>query len=216
MSSILQDLRYAARRLVRDRRFTLAAVAALALGIGATSAVFTLVNAVILRSLPFDEPDRIMWLGTRDAKGGEFGVSEPDFEDWRRATRTFSGMALMQMGAVNFSADERAPDRYDAVYISWNGFSLIGAQPAIGRGFSAEDDRPGAPAVVLLSHTVWQSRYGGDRSVVGRAISRECGTGHDCRRHAAGDAVSVHDRSLAADLAEADRANARRPRRDDC
>ena len=79
----------------------------------------------------------------------------------------------MQMGAVNFSADDRAPDQYDAVYISWNGFSLIGTQPVIGRGFSAEDDRPGAPAVVLLSYTVWQSRYGGDRSVVGRAISRE-------------------------------------------
>ena len=171
MSSILQDLRYAARRLVRDRRFTFAAVAALALGIGATSAVFTLVNAVLLRSLPFAEPDRIMWLGTRDPKGGEFGVSEPDFDDWRRATRTFSGIALMQMGAVNFSADQRAPDQYDAVYISWNGFSLIGTQPVIGRGFSAEDDRPGAPAVVLLSYTVWQNRYGGDRSVVGRAIS---------------------------------------------
>ena len=113
MSSILQDLRYAARRLVKDRRFTLAAVAALALGIGATSAVFTLVNAVILRSLPFAEPDRIMWLGTRDAKGGEFGVSEPDFEDWRRATRTFSGISLMQMGPINFSADHRAPDQYD-------------------------------------------------------------------------------------------------------
>jgi putative ABC transport system permease protein len=171
MSSILQDLRYAARRLVRDRRFTFAAVAALALGIGATSAVFTLVNAVLLRSLPFAEPDRIMWLGTRDAQGRDFGVSEPDFEDWRRATRTFSGIALMQSGTVNFSADQRAPDQYDAVYISSNGFSLIGSQPAIGRGFSADDDRPGAPAVVLLSHIVWQSRYGGDRSVVGRAIS---------------------------------------------
>ena len=171
MSSILQDLRYAARRLVRDRRFTLAAVAALALGIGATSAVFTLVNAVLLRSLPFDQPERIMWLGTRNAQGRGFGVSEPDFEDWRRATRTFSGIALMQMGAINFSADQRAPDQYDAVYISSNGFSLIGTQPAIGRGFSAEDDRPRAPAVVLLSHNVWQSRYGGDRSVIGRAIS---------------------------------------------
>jgi putative ABC transport system permease protein len=170
MSSILQDLRFAARRLLRDRRFTLAAVAALALGIGATSAVFTLVNAVLLRGLPFAEPDRIMWLGTRDAKGGEFGVSQPDFEDWRRATRTFSGIALMQMGPINFSADDRAPDQYDAVYISWNGFSLIGTQPVIGRGFSEEDDRPGAPVVALLSYTVWQSRYGGDRSVVGRAI----------------------------------------------
>ena len=170
MSSILQDLRFAARRLVRDRRFTLAAVAALALGIGATSAIFTIVNAVLLRSLPFDDPDRVMMIGTRDAQGREFGVSEPDFEDWRREVRTFSGISLVQMGPVNFSADDRAPDQYDGVYISWNGFSLIGTQPVIGRGFSAEDDRPGSPPVMLLSHAVWQSRYGGDRAIVGRTI----------------------------------------------
>ncbi len=170
MSSILQDLRFAARRLVRDRRFTLAAVAALALGIGATSAIFTIVNAVLLRSLPFDDPDRIMMISTRDAQGREFGVSEPDFEDWRREVRTFSGISLVQMGPVNFSADDRAPDQYDGVYISWNGFSLIGTQPVIGRGFSVEDDRPGSPPVMLLSYTVWQSRYGGDRAVIGRTI----------------------------------------------
>jgi predicted permease len=168
--TIIQDLRFAARRLIRDRRFTLAAIAALALGIGATSAVFTLVNAVLLRTLPFDEPDRIMAIMTRDAQSRTFGVSEPDFEDWRRGTRTFSGISLVQMNPVNFSADERVPDQYDGVYISWNGFSLIGTQAAIGRGFSPEDDRPGAAAVVLLSHKVWQSRYGGDRSVVGRAV----------------------------------------------
>src|SRR6187399_1145455 len=170
MNSIIQDLRYAARRLVKDPRFTLAAVAALALGIGATSAVFTLVNAVLLRSLPFDDPDRIMMIGTKDAQGREFGVSEPDFEDWRREVRTFSGISLVQMGPVNFSADDRAPDQYDGVYISWNGFSLIGTQPVIGRGFSVEDDRPGSPPVMLLSYTVWQSRYGGDRAIVGRTI----------------------------------------------
>jgi predicted permease len=170
MSSILQDLRYAARRLVGDRRFTLAAVAALALGIGATSAVFTLVNAVLLRSLPFDDPDRIMMMGTRDAQGRQFGVSEPDFEDWRRETRTFSGISLVQMGPVSFSADERAPDRYDGAYLSWNGLSLIGTQPIVGRGFAVEDDRPGSPPVILLSYTVWQSRYGGDRAIIGRTI----------------------------------------------
>jgi predicted permease len=167
---ILQDFRFAARRLVRDRRFTLAAIAALALGIGATSAVFTLVNAVLLRSLPFDDPDRIVMINTRDAQGRTFGVSEPDFEDWRAAARTFSGISLVQMGPVNFSADDRVPDQYDGVYISWNGFSLIGTQPAIGRSFVAEDDRAGSPPVMLLSYTVWQSRYGGDRSVVGRTI----------------------------------------------
>jgi putative ABC transport system permease protein len=168
--TILQDLKFAARRLVRDRRFTLAAIAALALGIGATSAVFTLVNAVLLRTLPFDQPERIMMINTRDAQSRTFGVSEPDFEDWRRATRTFSGISLVQMNPVNFSADDRVPDQYDGVYISWNGFSLIGTQAMIGRGFSADDDRPGAPAVVLLSHKVWQSRYGGDKAILGRTI----------------------------------------------
>jgi predicted permease len=170
MPSLVQDLRYAARRLVRDHRFTLAAVAALALGIGATSAVFTLVNAVLLRALPFDSPERIMMIGTRDAKGRTFGVSEPDFDDWRRATRTFAGISLVQMGPISFSADDRAPDQLDGAYISWNGFSLIGTQPVIGRGFAEQDDRPGAPAVVLLSHSVWQNRYAGERSVVGRTV----------------------------------------------
>ena len=170
MSSIIQDLRFAARRLLKDRRFTFAAIAALALGIGATSAVFTLVNAVLLRSLPFDQPDRIMWLSTRDEQNRTFGVSLQDFEDWRRASRTFSGMALISFNPVNFSADDRASDQYEGVYISSDGLSLIGAKPLIGRGFGSEDDIPGAPAVVLLSHRVWQSRYGGDPSVVGRAI----------------------------------------------
>src|ERR1700694_623067 len=98
MQSLLQDLRFAARRLIKDRWFTLAAIAALALGIGVNSAVFTLVNAVLLRGLPFDHPDRIMFLDTRDARGRQFAVSVDDFEDWRRTSRTFSGMTLVQTG----------------------------------------------------------------------------------------------------------------------
>src|SRR5919106_668732 len=88
VQSILQDVRFAGRRLVKDRWFTLAAIAALALGIGANSAVFTLVNAVLLRGLPFDEPDRIMWVDTTDTRGRRSAVSLQDFDDWRSATRT--------------------------------------------------------------------------------------------------------------------------------
>src|SRR5688500_8073220 len=98
MPSIFQDVRFALRRLVRDRWFTLAAIVALALGIGANSAVFTLVSAVLLRGLPFDQPDRIMWIDTRDVRGRNLGVSVDDFEDWRRASRTFTGMTLVQTG----------------------------------------------------------------------------------------------------------------------
>ena len=142
MQSVLQDIRFAARRLVKDRWFTLAAIAALALGIGANSAVFTLVNAVLLRGLPFDEPDRIMMIDWRDTRGRNFGNSLDDFDDLRRASKTFSGMSLVFNGALNISGDDKSPEQYPGVYISANGFSLIGETAALGRAFGPEDDLP--------------------------------------------------------------------------
>jgi len=167
---ILQDLRFAVRRLVKDRWFTLAAVLALALGIGANSAVFTLVNAVLLRGLPFDEPDRIMWVDWRDTRGRTFGNSLQDFDDLQRSSRTFAGMSLVFNGSLNISADDRDPEQYPGVYISANGFNLIGETAALGRAFAAEDDRPGAPPVLLIGNSVWKSRYAGDPSVIGKTV----------------------------------------------
>jgi len=143
MTSILQDVRFALRRLRKDRSFAVAAIAALVLGIGANSAVFTIVNGVLLRSLPFDDPDRIVRIDTRDAQGRERGTSLDDFYDWQRASRAFSGMALAYYSTgFNLSADSDPPERYNGAYISANGFAVIGVTPAIGRGFTAEDDRP--------------------------------------------------------------------------
>ena len=167
---ILQDLRFALRRLVKDRWFTLAAVLALALGIGANSAVFTLVNAVLLRGLPFDEPDRIMWVDWRDTRGRTFGNSLQDFDDLQRSSRTFAGMSLVFNGSLNISADDRDPEQYPGVYISANGFNLIGETAALGRAFTAEDDRLGAPPVLLIGNSVWKSRYAGDPSVIGKTV----------------------------------------------
>jgi len=170
MHRILQDLRFAFRRLVKDRWFTLAAITALALGIGANSAVFTLVNAVLLRGLPFDRPDRIMWVDTHDTRGRNFGVSLQDFEDWRRSSRTFAGMTLVQSGGLSISGDDRVPENYAGGYISANAFDLIGVKPVAGRGFVPADDEPGAEAVALISGDIWKSRYGADPSVIGKAI----------------------------------------------
>ena len=170
MQSILQDLRFALRRLVKDRWFTLAAIAALALGIGANSAVFTIVNAVLLRGLPFDRPDRIMWIDTKDARGRQFAVSVDDFEDWRRASRTFSGMALVQNGNMTISADDRVPVNYPGGSISANAFDLIEVKAALGRGFVPEDDLPGAPPVALISGGIWKSRYASDPAVIGKTV----------------------------------------------
>ena len=126
MQSIFQDVRFAARRLVKDRWFTLAAVAALSLGIGANSAVFTLVNAVLLRGLPFEQSDRIMMIDWKDTRNRNFGNSIQDFEDLQRASRTFAGMSVVFNGSMNLSADDRDPEQYPGVYISANGFRLIG------------------------------------------------------------------------------------------
>src|SRR5262245_15219868 len=170
MHKILQDLRFAFRRLVKDRWFTLAAIVALALGIGANSAVFTLVNAVLLRGLPFGRPDRIMWIDTHDTLGRNFGVSLQDFDDWRRASRTLTGMTLVQSGNLSISGDDRVPESYSGGYISANAFDLVGVQPILGRGFAAADDEPGAPAVALISGDIWKSRFGSDRSVIGKTV----------------------------------------------
>src|SRR5438132_465430 len=170
MHKILQDLRFAFRRLFKDRWFTLAAIVALALGIGANSAVFTLVNAVLLRGLPFNRPDRIMWIDTHDTRGRNFGVSLQDFEDWRRTSRSFAGMTLVQSGSLSISGDDRVPESYPGGYISANAFDLVGIQPIVGRGFQPADDEAGAPAVALISGDIWKSRYGSDPSMIGKAI----------------------------------------------
>jgi putative ABC transport system permease protein len=170
MQNLLHDLRFAARRLVKDRWITLAAVTALSLGIGATSAMFTIVNAVLLRGLPFDDPDRIVRLDSQDTRGRTFGVSLQDFDDWQRASKAFSGMAISFNGSLNFSADDRAPEQYQGGYISANGFDIIGETTVLGRSFGPEDDRPGAPAVAVIGDNLWKTRYGGDPAIVGRSV----------------------------------------------
>jgi putative ABC transport system permease protein len=168
--SFLQDLRFAVRLLVKDRWFSAIAVIALALGIGVNSTVFTFVNAVLIRGLPFDEPDRIMSIGTRDARSRDRGLSYLEFEDYRTGSRAFSGLAGYSGQTMNVSDEGRAPERFAGPYISANAFSLIGERPIIGRGFGPEDDRPGAPPVVLLGNGIWKNRYGGDPAVIGRTI----------------------------------------------
>src|SRR5437773_9180320 len=170
MHSILQDLRFAIRRLIKDRWFTLAAIAALALGIGANGAVFTLVIAVLLRGLPFDRPDRIMWIDTRDSRGRGFGVSFQDFEDWRRASRTFAGITLVQNGTMIVSGDDRLPESYPGGFISANAFDLIGVKAVQGRAFLPEDDAANAPAVALISADIWKSRYASDPAIIGKPV----------------------------------------------
>jgi predicted permease len=168
--SLFQDIRYAVRLLLKDRWFTAVAAVVLALGIGANNAVFTIVNAVLLRSMPFAHPEQLMVMLTRDTRGRQLGVSLADFDDWRSASRTLSGMSMVFSGSFNVSDEGRIPEQYPGAYVSANYFKMIGITPILGRDFAPEDDGPGGPPVVMLSNAVWQQRYGGDRNVLGTPV----------------------------------------------
>jgi hypothetical protein len=163
-------LKYAFRMLIKDPWFTLVAVVALALGIGVNSTVFTFVNAVLLRGLPFPNSDQIVHLNSRNtAEGNSQGVSYPDFQDWRTA-RSFSSLAAYQQVALNISDSGHPPERASGVKVSTNAFSIIGETPIRGRDFKDGEDRQGAEPVAIIGYGLWKTRYGGDPTVIGRSI----------------------------------------------
>jgi putative ABC transport system permease protein len=171
VDDIGQDLRFATRLLLKDRWFTLPAVIALALGIGMNGTMFTIVNAMI-RGLPIDRPERIMSIHTRDGAGRwrGVGVSYLDFREFQATTRAFSGLAAFSQSSVTLGDDGRAAERESAAYVSANAFQLLGERPVLGRDFVSDDDRPGAPAVVMLGSRIWIARYNADPNIVGRSV----------------------------------------------
>jgi putative ABC transport system permease protein len=165
------DLQFAVRLLLKDKWFTLVAATALALGIGVNATVFTFVNAVLIRGLPFRDPDRIMALSSRDqVRDRNMGVSYLDFKDWSAASKSFTGLAAYNGTTMNVSDEGVAPERFSGSYISANAFKLLGQTPVLGRDFLPDDDRPGAVAVVMLGNGVWKTRYGSDPRVIGRTV----------------------------------------------
>lgn len=170
MGTFAADLRYAVRMLRSNPGFTLIAVAALALGIGANTAIFTVVNNVLLQPLPYPEPDRIMRVA-RGYPGGEgTSVSIPKFMTWRQ-NNVFESMALYADAGpgMNIGAGDR-PEQAKTARVSEGYFRVFGAAPAIGRTFSQAEDLPGGPPVMVISHALWQARFGGDPGILGRAI----------------------------------------------
>ena len=165
-----QDLLFAVRLLAKDKWFTLVATLALAFGIGVNAMVFTLVNAVLIRGLPFEDAHQIMAVSAQDpVRNRIMGVSYLELQDWSRVT-SLAGLAALSGATMNVSDAGRTPERLQGNFISANTFSILRQPPALGRNFSPADDAPGATPVVLLSHSVFQNRYGSDPSVIGRTI----------------------------------------------
>jgi putative ABC transport system permease protein len=169
LDALAQDLRYGLRMLRRTPGFTAAALLTLAIGIGANAAIFTIVDAVLLRPLPYADPDRLMTVGDRTAAGGAGNVGFATVIDWRERSRTFESFAMMRSWLPTLVTDGEA-ERLPAVRVSWNYFDMLGVRPALGRGFSADDDRPDHWRVLLLSDRLWRRRFGADPAAVGRTV----------------------------------------------
>src|SRR6266508_2525435 len=170
MNSLWQDLRYGARMLMKKPVFTLIALITLALGIGANTAIFSVVNAVLLRALPYPQPERLVVLAEKQRGGRRMGIAYPNFQDWRERAQSFTEMAGYRFALFNLTGVDK-PVRLQARTVSWNFFRMLGVQPQLGRLFVADDDKQGAAHIVLLSHAFWQEKLGGDPAIVGKAIS---------------------------------------------
>jgi putative ABC transport system permease protein len=170
MTGLGHDLRYALRGLRQRPGFTLVAILTLALGIGANTAIFSVVNGVLLRELPYARSDRLAMLwGHRNAQPlAELSV--PEYWDLRERARSFGDIAAVADGNLNLTGIGAA-ERIGAGYMTANTTAVLGVAPAIGRGFTAEEDAPGGPAAVLLSDGLWRRRFGADPSIVGRSVT---------------------------------------------
>src|SRR5262245_38642069 len=167
---MLQDLRYGARMLLKKPGFTLIAVITLALGIGANAAIFSVVNAVLLRPLPFKDPERLVWVWGTSPKISQANHSPVEFLAYQAQQTSFTEMAAYRnMPFTVTGAGE--PEYVQGVIVSPNYFSLLGVPAARGRVFQPEDVRPGAPRVAVFSHDLWQKRYGGDPNLIGRSLT---------------------------------------------
>jgi putative ABC transport system permease protein len=170
MTAIMQDLKFAIRMLVKSPGFTLAAVLTLALGIGANTAIFSVVNAVLLRPLPFKNASQLVLMRETYKLVGNVSVSYPDFLDWRQQSHSFSGMAVINNVGFNLSGVAQ-PENIGGYAVSPNFLALLGVHPVLGRDFLPSEEKPGTAPVILLSYQLWQSHLGGDPGVIDRSIN---------------------------------------------
>jgi putative ABC transport system permease protein len=170
MRNLLQDIRYSLRALAKSRGFVLTAVATLALGIGANTAIFSVINAVLLRPLPFDDPDRLVRLFETEAAPGMYPFAGPDYLDWQEQNQTLEAVSLCTWGRLCNVSGAGEPQSAIAVDTQANFFSVLGVRPLLGRTFAEGEDREGRNRVAILSFGFWQRHFGAEQGIVGRSI----------------------------------------------
>jgi putative ABC transport system permease protein len=170
LANVLTDARYAARQLRKTPGFTIVAVLTLAFGIGATSAIFSVINAVMLRPLPYPDADRLVSVFEVVPQYGRFAVAPGNFLDWRQQNNVFTHISAYANGSDTYVGSD-GPDRVPMSSVSWDVFETIGVAPALGRGFRAEEDAPKQNAVIVISDGMWRRRFGADPGILGRSVT---------------------------------------------
>ncbi|HEX8679209.1 MAG TPA: ABC transporter permease [Chthoniobacterales bacterium] len=167
----MNDIRYAFRTLLKQPGFTIIAVLTLALGIGANTAIFSVVNAVLLRPLPYPEPERLVYLNETTG-GTNTSIALPDYLDWRNDAKSFQHLAISRLESRNLSGiPGREPERISVAFVTANFFNVIGLNPQLGRSFTQDEDKPGAPALVVLSERLWDRAFNRNPNIIGSAVN---------------------------------------------
>ena len=171
MRAVLRDIRYGARSLRKSRALTAVDVLALTLGIGLTTTMFSIVYGALLKGMPFPDADELVSVQRENVLRGNRRMSTPliDYVDYRTGQRSFTSIAGFYVGSVNISGAEKA-ERFEGAWVSSDLFDVLEVRPALGRAFTKEEETPGRGNVAILSHAMWQDRYAGDRSIVGKSI----------------------------------------------
>src|ERR1043166_6763759 len=174
----MNDMRYAFRQLIKSPSFSATAIITLALGIGATTAMFAVIYAFLLRPLPYANPDQLVMLQSRGVtNGNDLGVNYLDFVDWQKQSRSFSDLAFLNLRwNGNLESPGGMTETLKTTFTTANLFSLLGVQPMLGRDLTSADDEEKAPKVIVISERVWKKTFGGDPNVIGRNIRLDGGT----------------------------------------
>ena len=171
MTTLIADIRFGLRMLLKSPTVTIVAIVALMLGIGANTAIFSVVNAVLLRSFPYSDPEQLalVWEKRQGGRTDQNVINLANFTDWKNQNQVFSDMAVFFNRSLNLTSDGE-PEEVPAQFATSNLFSVLGTNPLLGRTFVADDARDNQPSVVIISYGLWQRRFGGDSGIVGRQI----------------------------------------------
>src|SRR6185503_2303212 len=171
-TAVLHELRYAVRSLTHSTGFALVAILCLGLGIGINTTIFSIIDGVLLKPFPYEDPDRLVVLETwRTRDDARDRVSIPDLRDWRSAATSFTTISGLVEGSLTVTDDAGEPERYAGARVSWDMFRLLGIRPILGRDFLESDDQPNAAGVAVISHLLWTTRYRSDPHVIGRVVT---------------------------------------------